>query len=105
LEEASAAGVDLKVIEYLKAPLDAEALQGIIDKLEDPVADLVRKDPYFKKLGLQSEDYASAETVIPLLVEHPRLLQRPILVRGDRAIIGRPKGRVEPFLAGEEPRR
>jgi arsenate reductase len=35
-----------------------------------------------------------------LLVEHPRLMQRPVLVRGDRAIIGRPKDRVASFLAG-----
>lgn len=33
-----------------------------------------------------------------LLIEHPRLMQRPVLVRGDRAIIGRPKDRIGPFL-------
>ena len=39
------------------------------------------------------------DQVIALLVEHPRLMQRPVLVKGDRAIIGRPKDRVAPFLA------
>ena len=43
---------------------------------------------------------ATAEQVADVLAEHPELLQRPVLVRGDRAIIGRPKDRVGPFLAG-----
>ena len=69
-------------------------------KLEDPPADLVRKDPYFKDLGLDAADYTTPEAVADLLVEHPRLMQRPVLVRGDRAIIGRPKDRCRRFLAG-----
>jgi arsenate reductase (glutaredoxin) len=39
------------------------------------------------------------EAVIDLLAEHPRLLQRPIVVKGDKAIIGRPKDRISEFLA------
>ncbi|MFM6851915.1 MAG: arsenate reductase family protein, partial [Terrabacter sp.] len=44
-------------------------------------------------------DVATREQVIAVLAEHPRLMQRPVLVRGDRAIIGRPKERVAAFLA------
>jgi arsenate reductase len=89
-----------KVVEYLKTPLDRAALEDLIAKLEDPVQDLVRKDPYFKQLGLSADDYTTPDAVIDLLLEHPRLLQRPILIKGDRAIIGRPKDRVGSFLAG-----
>jgi arsenate reductase len=92
-------GVDADVVEYLKTPLDRSGLEALIAKLEDPVADLVRKDPYFKQLGLSADDYTTPDAVIDLLVEHPRLMQRPILVKGDRAIIGRPKDRVPAFLA------
>ena len=92
-------GVDADVVEYLKTPLDRAELEQLIAKLEDPVAELVRKDPFFKDLGLDADDYTTSEAVIGLLLEHPRLMQRPVIVKGDRAIIGRPKDRVPAFLA------
>jgi arsenate reductase len=101
MDTAASSGVEVDVVQYLKAPPDRAALQAIVDKLEDPVADLVRKDRYFGDLGLDAADYVTSDAVIDLLLEHPRLLQRPVLVRGERAIIGRPKDRVEPFLRGD----
>ena len=68
--------------------------------LEDPVGDLVRKDSFFAKLGLDEADYRTPEAVVELLVERPRLMQRPVVVKDGRAIIGRPKSRVAAFLAG-----
>lgn len=77
-----------------------ETLQALVAALEDPVEDLVRKDARFKKLGLEAADYVdNPEAVVALLVEQPLLLQRPVLWRGHRAIIGRPRDRVEPFLS------
>jgi arsenate reductase len=67
--------------------------------LEAPVADLVRKDSQFAKLGLDEADYTEPDPVIDLLVAKPRLLQRPIVVRDGKAIIGRPKDRVRAFLS------
>jgi arsenate reductase len=98
MDAIAAEGVDAEVIQYLKTPLDRAAFEDLIAKLEDPVADLVRKDPYFKSLRLRADDYTMPDAVIDLLLEHPRLLQRPILVKGDRAIIGRPTDRVPEFL-------
>ncbi|HET9611152.1 MAG TPA: ArsC/Spx/MgsR family protein [Acidimicrobiales bacterium] len=100
LDEVTAAGTDAEVVQYLKTPLDRAALLELMDKLEDPPADLVRKDGFFADLGLDADDYTTPDDVADLLVEHPRLMQRPVLVRGDRAIIGRPKDRVAAFLAG-----
>jgi len=100
MDELEAAGTEADVVQYLKEPLDRSQLLDLLGKLEDPPADLVRKDPYFKDLGLDADDYTTPEAVADLLVEHPRLMQRPVLVRGDRAIIGRPKDRVAAFLAG-----
>lgn len=99
MDEVATAGVDAEVVEYLKTPLDRAALEDLIGKLEDPVADLVRKDGFFKDQGLDAADYTTPEAVIGLLLEHPRLMQRPVLVKGDRAIIGRPKDRVPAFLS------
>ncbi|HSS68154.1 MAG TPA: ArsC/Spx/MgsR family protein [Nocardioidaceae bacterium] len=99
LDRVDAHGANADVVQYLRTPLDREGLLDLIDKLEDPPADLVRKDSYFAGLGLSAADYTTPEAVADLLVEHPRLMQRPVLVRGDRAIIGRPKDRVDTFLA------
>lgn len=98
VDEASATGQQPEVLHYLKQPLDRDALLALIEKLEDPPADLVRKDQFFAACGFNAADYITAEQVADLLVEHPRLMQRPVLVRTDRAIIGRPKSRIADFL-------
>ena len=99
VETLSDAGVTHTVVRYLTESLDEAALRDLIAKLEDPVTDLVRRDPYFKAQGLTDSDVATQDQVVAVLVEHPRLMQRPVLIRGDRAIIGRPKDRVAAFLA------
>ncbi|MCA0435810.1 MAG: arsenate reductase (glutaredoxin) [Austwickia sp.] len=94
------AGVAVQVVEYLKtAPTRAELLD-LLAKLEDPPSALVRRDPAFREAGLSDADVQTAEQVADVLTAHPALLERPVLVRADRAIIGRPTERVAPFLAG-----
>lgn len=102
MSAAEEAGVDVDIVKYmLKAERpDRETLESIVAKLEDPVEDLVRKDAQFKKLDLDADALVGdAGAVVDLLVDHPQLLQRPVLVKGDRAIIGRPKDRVPEFLS------
>ena len=94
LEVVEEAGVDVDVVLYLKEPPSRADLERIADKLEDPIEDLVRKDPNFKKLGLDKADYTSKSEVVDLLVEHPELLQRPLLETDDVVVIGRPTERV-----------
>jgi len=91
-------GVDHDVVLYIKQPPDAETLREIIAKLEDPPTDLVRRDSKFKKLGLTDDDVATVDQIVDILVKHKQLLQRPLVVTGDRAIIGRPKQRVAELL-------
>jgi arsenate reductase (glutaredoxin) len=98
LDALAAAGVEVQVVEYLKEPLDRPALESLVERLEDPPADLVRKDPYFKDQGLEADDYTTPGAVVDLLLEHPRLLQRPLLAVGDRVFIGRPLDRVEQLV-------
>lgn len=98
---AEAEGVEVDVVLYLKQPPDRATLEAIVAKLEDPVEDLVRKDAKFDKLGLSPDDYVGdPAAVVDVLVKHKELMQRPLLVRADKAIIGRPKDRVAPFLHG-----
>src|SRR5690606_29734460 len=95
------AGVEADVVQYLKTPPERAELERIIGMLEDPVEDLVRKDANFKKLELNADDYVgNTEAVLDLLEQHPELMQRPLLVKGNKAIIGRPKDRVGPFVEG-----
>ena len=91
--------VDLEVVEYLKNPPDRATLERIVAALEDPVGDLVRKDSLFAKLGLDASEYTEPEPVIELLLDHKALMQRPVIVKGGRAIIGRPTSRVKELLA------
>ena len=103
LTMAADAGVDVDVVQYLKTKPDAAELSGIVEKLDGPVTEMVRRDAFFQQLGLTDDDVQTPDQVVALLAEHPRLLQRPILVRGDRAVVGRPKERIASLLAGEPP--
>ena len=92
-------GIDADVVLYIKEPPDEETLREIIAKLEDPPTDLVRRDSKFKKLELTDDDVATVDQIVDILVKHKQLLQRPLVVTADTAIIGRPKERVRELLA------
>ena len=84
----------------MKTPPDRETLEHLVSILEDPVEDLVRKDSQFKKLNLNADDYVgNPDAVVELLAQRKALMQRPVVVRGNRAIVGRPKGRIAELLA------
>jgi arsenate reductase len=83
-------GVDADVTEYLKAPPTRPELERIVDVVDAAPADLVRKDKRFEELGLDAADYQQRDEVVALLVEHPELMERPIVIVGDRGVIARP---------------
>jgi arsenate reductase (glutaredoxin) len=83
-------GVAFDIIEYLKSPPTRADLERILKILDSPPADLVRKDKRFKELGLNAESYTDAKSVTTLLLEHPELMQRPIVIHKGRAKIARP---------------
>jgi arsenate reductase (glutaredoxin) len=85
---------DFELIEYLKTPPSRAALESIIGILEDPPRELVRKDKRFAELKLNDDDYITKEAVIVLLLAHPELMQRPIVIRNGRAIIARPSDKL-----------
>jgi arsenate reductase len=83
-------GIESDVVEYLKAPPDRATLERIVDTIPNPPAELVRKDKRFKELGLDAADYTERDAVVALLLEHPELMERPVVFHGDRAVIARP---------------
>ena len=91
-------GVEFEEVNYMQSPPDAETLRAIIAKLEDPSTNLVRRDSMFKKLALTDGDVETDDQIIDVLVRHKQLLQRPLVVTKERAIIGRPKDRVRTLL-------
>jgi arsenate reductase len=98
LEILADRGVEADVVEYLKAPPDRAVLERILDAITDPPVALVRDDKRFKELGLRRADYETRDAVIDLLLEHPELMERPVVFRGDRAVIARPSEKVLELL-------
>jgi len=91
-------GVEFDVVEYLKTPLSRAELERMLDLVPDPPADLVRKDKRFGELGLSADDYTDKESVVALLLEHPELMQRPVVFRGEEALLCRPSEKVLELL-------
>jgi arsenate reductase len=90
--------IGFDVVEYRKEPPDRAALERILDALPDPPAELVRKDRRFRELGLDPDGYGTREAVIAVLLEHPELMQRPVVLCGERAVIARPPEKVLELL-------
>ena len=92
-------GADVEIVVYRKDPPDEATLRDIIAKLEDPATDLVRRDSLFKKLELTDDDVATDDQIVAIILANKMIMQRPLGVTADTAIIGRPKERVATILA------
>ena len=91
-------GVEFESINYYETPLNVEELRGLINKLGISPRDLLRKsEQAYRDLGLGQREVSDDE-LIKLMVENPDLMQRPIVVRGDKAVLARPPENVEELL-------
>jgi arsenate reductase len=83
-------GVEPDVVEYLKDPPSADVLSDLLDRLGlEPRALMRRKEPEYAELGLDDPGL-SREALIATMVAHPRLIERPIVVKDGKATLGRP---------------
>ena len=82
-------GVEFTYREYTQQPLDEAELRDVLARLGLAAKDVLRK-PDAKKLGLGLSGQEGDDVLVPLMAQHPTLLQRPIGVAGDRAALGRP---------------
>ena len=90
-------GVEPEVIEYLKTPLDEVALRDVFVKLGLKAHEVVRtKEEPYEQLALSPD--SSEEEVIAAIVKYPILMERPIVVKGNSAVIGRPPENVHELL-------
>ena len=84
-------GVEPDVILYLDTPPSAEELVQLGAKLGAPVKELFRfKEALAKELGIKPDDERSNKEWAQLLANNPKLLERPVVVNGSRAVVGRP---------------
>ena len=92
-------GVTPVVVEYLDTPPTLDELRDVVAKLGAAPLDIIRTgEARFKELGLSRNDERSADGWLALVVANPVLLERPIVVSGARAAIGRPPERVLDIL-------
>lgn len=90
-------GVDVEVVEYLKEVPTKEELKSLVKKLGMKASDIVRKnEPVFKE-KFKGEVLSEDEWIIAM-IENPKLIERPIVVKGDRAVLGRPPENVLKFF-------
>jgi len=91
------AGVELPVREYLHDPLSIDELRRIVKLLGVRPIDIARRgEPQYAALGLN--DATPDDDVLRAMAEHPILIERPIVVRGGRAVVGRPPEKVREIL-------
>ena len=88
------AGAELEVVEYLKTPLDQSEIQALLDKLGLKPHEVIRtKEEAYSQLQLSPD--SSEEELIAAIIKYPILLERPIVVQGKQAVIGRPPENVK----------
>jgi arsenate reductase len=93
-----ASGVPFEKVNYYSEPLSKKKLTELVRKMNLKPRELLRKsEPIYKELGLAEDKFSDSE-LIALMIEHPDLLQRPIVERGDRAVLGRPTENVKEVL-------
>jgi len=91
-------GVDFSKVNYYIEPLTKKKLAELVRKMNINPRDLLRKsEPIYRELKLASADLTDSQ-LVSLMVEHPDLMQRPIVERGERAVLGRPTENVEDLL-------
>lgn len=91
-------GIDFDKVDYYIEPMTVTKIKELLKKLGLPARDLLRtKETTYKDLELAKKDLSEDE-IIKLMVKHPELMQRPIVERGSKAVLGRPAESIRAFL-------
>lgn len=98
LELIQQAGVEPEVVLYLETPPTADELRTLVSRLGISARDLLRrKEAEYAEAGLSND--SSEDEVIAAMVKYPKLIERPIVVKGDKAVLGRPPENVKSLLS------
>lgn len=90
-------GVEPAVVEYLKTPPTAEQLKQILKKLGKTPLDIIRKNEDIFKTEFKGKEL-SDDAWVDVMVKHPKLIERPIIINGDKAVIARPTEAIDEVL-------
>jgi len=85
---------DFEIIKYLENVPTKEELKHIIKLLDIKPIDLVRKNEAIWKESYKNKDLSDSE-IIKAMIEHPKLIERPIIINGNKAVIGRPTEKIQ----------
>ena len=92
-------GVDFEKINYYIEPLSEEKLRELLAKMKLSPRDILRtSEPIYRELGLGKRQFSDDE-IIALMAQHPDLIQRPIVERGPRAVLGRPVENIKAVMS------
>lgn len=90
-------GLDAQVIDYFKNPITEKELQEIVMKLGKKPVEIIRTQEEYYKKNLKGRNFTDVEW-IKILVENPKLIQRPIVVEKHKAVIGQPPENINQLL-------
>ncbi|MFN2530858.1 MAG: ArsC/Spx/MgsR family protein [Pyrinomonadaceae bacterium] len=93
-----ASGISFEKVNYYVKPLTRKKLTELLRKMKLKPRDLLRtNEPVYRELGLATGDFSDAE-IVNFMIEYPDLIQRPIVERGNEAVLGRPVENVKQLL-------
>ena len=87
----------MKLVEYLKTPPSEKEIKDILSKLNMEPIDLVRKNEAIWKENYKGKDLSN-EQIIKAMAENPKLIERPIVIKGDKAVLGRPPEKISSLI-------
>ncbi len=86
-------GIEADVVKYLEETPSVQEIKSVLKKLNISARELMRtKEDEYKSLGLKDE--MDEEKLIEAMAEHPKLIERPIVIKGEKAVLGRPPEKV-----------
>ena len=94
-------GIEARIVEYLKTPPSRDELRAVLQKLGMEASELVRRGEEEYKQHYAGRTLTEDEW-LDALIEHPILIERPIVVRGDHAVVGRPPEKVLELLDADD---
>ncbi|WP_299008289.1 arsenate reductase (glutaredoxin) [uncultured Tenacibaculum sp.] len=97
LEILENSGKEFKTVKYLDTIPSEEELKGVISLLNISPIDLVRKNEKIWKEEYKGKELSDAE-IIKAMVENPKLIERPIVINGNKAVVGRPPENIKEII-------
>lgn len=90
-------GIDPEIVEYIKNPISEEELKDVLVRLNKKPIEIIRTQEAIFKSDFKGKDFTDDEWV-KILVENPKLISRPIVVKGPKAVIGDPAEEIDVLL-------